>query len=136
MRNFFYKIAQFMNGRYGHDKLNMALLIFWLVLQIIWTFTRFWVIGILDILVIVLIVYRSLSKNIQKRMYENRKFLAITSGISKKFNLLKRMWHDRKTHRYVKCPYCKAQLRVKYQRGKHKVHCPKCNEYFEKRILL
>ena len=33
------------------------------------------------------------------------------------------MWHDRKTHRYVKCPYCKAQLRVKYQRGKHKVHC-------------
>ena len=56
MRNFFYKIAQFMNGRYGHDKLNMALLIFWLVLQIIWMFTRFWVIGILDILVIVLIL--------------------------------------------------------------------------------
>ena len=77
MRNFFYKIAQFMNGRYGHDKLNMAFLIFWLVLQIIWMFTRFWVIGILDILVIVLIVYRSLSKNIQKRMYENRKFLSI-----------------------------------------------------------
>ena len=67
MRNFFYKIAQFMNGRYGHDKLNMALLIFWLVLQIIWMFTRFWIVGILDILVIVLIVYRSLSKNIQKK---------------------------------------------------------------------
>lgn len=55
-----------MNGRYGHDKLNMALLIFWLVLQIIWMFTRFWVIGILDILVIVLIVYRSLSKIFRK----------------------------------------------------------------------
>ena len=56
-----------MNGRYGYDKLNMALLIFWLVLQIIWMFTRFWIVGILDILVIVLIVYRSLSKKYSEK---------------------------------------------------------------------
>lgn len=136
MRNFLYKIAQFMDGRYGHDKLNTALFIFWAVLQIIWMFTRFWVVGILDLLVIALIIYRSMSKNIQKRMYENRKFLSFTDKAKKKFELLKKMWKDRKTHRYIKCPYCKAQLRVKNEKGSHQVHCPKCNEYFSKKILL
>ncbi len=136
MKNFLYKIARFMDGRYGHDKLNTALLILWLVFELLWTFTRFWVLGIIVILLIALIVYRSFSKNIQRRMYENRQYLRFVAFVKRKFILLKKMWKDRKTHRYIKCPYCKAQLRVKKIKGEHKVHCPKCNEDFKKKIIF
>ncbi|MCH5201972.1 MAG: hypothetical protein J1F17_02090 [Oscillospiraceae bacterium] len=134
MRNFMFKMAQFMNGRYGHDKLNTALLILWIILELLWLITRFWVFGILVLLLIALIFFRSFSKNIQKRMRENRKYLGIVNSIKKKTTLWQKMWKDRNTHRYIKCPYCKAQLRVKKIRGEHKVHCPKCNEDFKKKI--
>lgn len=136
MRNFLYKIAQFMNGRYGHDQLNTLLWILYIVIWIIWTFSRYWVFGIVVLLLSALIVFRTFSKNIQKRMYENRKYLTVKNAISKKCSLLRKMWKDRKTHRYVKCPYCKAQLRVKKIKGEHKVHCPKCGEDFKKNILF
>lgn len=134
MRNFMFKIAQFMNGRYGHDKLNTALLILWIVLESFWLVTRFWVFGVLVLLLIALIFFRSFSKNIQKRMRENRKYLSIVNSIKKKTTLWQKMWKDRDTHKYIKCPYCKAQLRVKKIKGEHKVHCPKCNEDFKKKI--
>ena len=37
---------------------------------------------------------------------------------------------ERKDFRYLKCPYCKAQLRVKNQKGVHGVRCPKCRGEF------
>lgn len=136
MRDFLFKLAKFMDGRYGNDKLNTALLVLWVIMELIWTISRSWLIGILVILLIILIFYRSFSKNIQKRMYENRQFLKAFNFIFKKINLIKKMWNDRKTHRYIKCPYCKAQLRVKKMHGTHKVHCPRCGEDFKKNIIL
>lgn len=134
MKNFLLKIIRFMEGRYGHDNLNLFLLILWFVLELVWMFSRFWVIGVVSVLVIVLLIYRSFSKNIQKRMYENRKFMSIVNFIKKKFNLIRRMWTDRETHKYIKCPNCKAQLRVKRVKGEHRVRCPKCGKDFRKRI--
>ncbi len=134
MRRFLYRIVQFMNGRYGHDNLNLFLLGLWLFLEIIWTISRFWVIGVLGILVIVIAIYRSLSKNIQKRMYENRKFMNIFNSLKRNINLLRRMWRDRDSYKYIKCPNCRAQLRVKKVKGEHRVHCPRCNRDFQKKI--
>lgn len=136
MRNILNKIVQFMNGRYGNDALNMTLLAVWVILEIIWTFSRNWVVGILVLIVIALMVYRSFSKNIQKRMYENRQFLKMVGFFKRNFRLMGKMWKDRKTHRYIKCPYCKAQLRVKNIKGEHKVHCPSCGEDFKKNIIV
>jgi protein-arginine kinase activator protein McsA len=125
-----------MEGRYGMDALNMTLIILWFILEIIWTFSRNWVVGIIVIIVIALMIFRTLSRNIQKRMYENRQYLRFINFVKRNVNLLKKMWRDRKTHRYVKCPYCKAQLRVKKIKGKHKVHCPSCGEDFNKNIII
>lgn len=136
MKNFIYKISQFMIGRYGHDKLNTALFILWVIMELLWIITRFWLFGVIVLLLIVLIIFRSLSKNIQKRMYENRKYLEFTGFIKKKSRLISKMWKDRKTHRYVKCKYCKAHLRVKKIKGEHKIHCPKCGEDFTKNIIF
>ncbi len=136
MKDFILKIAKFMEGRYGIDQLNKALFVLWFILETIWIFTRFWLIGLLVLIVLFLITYRSLSKNIQMRMYENRKFLDLTKRFTAFTDLFSKKWKDRKTHRYIKCPYCKAQLRVKKLRGTHTVHCPKCGEDFKKRIII
>lgn len=130
------RIAEFMNGRYGTDALNVTIIILLFIVQVIWTISRNWVVGVIALLLIALMVFRTFSKNIQKRMYENRQYLKFVSMVKRNFNLWKRMWRDRKTHRYIKCPYCKAQLRVKKQKGEHKIHCPKCNEDFKKNILF
>lgn len=136
LRDYILKIIKFMEGRYGTDQLNKALFVLWIILDIIWIIFRFWIIGLLLLLVTVLLVYRSLSKNIQKRMYENRKFLSFSEAFKKTMKLNSKKWKDRKTHRYVKCPYCKAQLRVKKVKGRHKIHCPKCGEDFKKNIII
>ena len=136
LKDFIFKLAKFMEGRYGVDELTKALFVLWFILELIWVISHFWLVGLLVLIVMFLIAYRSLSKNIQMRMYENRKFLDFSKKVSSFTDLLSKKWKDRKTHRYVKCPYCKAQLRVKKVRGKHTVHCPKCNEDFKKRIII
>ena len=50
------------------------------------------------------------------------------------FNLQKREFADRKTHRYRTCPHCKATVRLRYKKGNHTVCCPKCRKDFNVKI--
>lgn len=134
MRSFLYKFAMFMQGRYKMDQLNYLLLISSLLLSFINVFPRSLVIYFFELLFLVLFFFRFLSKNIYKRGAENRKFLSIWGKTRDFFILNKNKIKEFKTHVYVKCPYCKAQLRVKRINGKHKVRCPRCGESFEKKI--
>lgn len=144
---FMNRIMQFLQGRYKNDQLNIALLIAGCILMLlnriflIWRFVKPMYITalifyVLSLLCLIFFAFRFLSKNIYKRSYENRIFLNIWNHLKDFFVLQKRKFTDRKTHRYIKCPYCKAQLRVKKRRGKHKVRCPKCNAEFEKNFIL
>ncbi len=135
-RNFMYKIAQFMQGRYGNDKLNTFLLVITAVLYFINLFVRTPWLFVVMMIPVGLYIFRSLSKNINKRLYENRIFENIYNTV---VNFFKRQYfkiRDFKTHRYVKCPYCKSQLRLKKRTGNQKIHCPRCNEDFKKNILF
>lgn len=134
MRSFLYKFAMFMQGRYKMDQLNYVLLIASLLLSFINVFPRSLVIYFFELLFLVLFFFRFLSKNIYKRGAENRKFLSIWGKTRDFFILNKNKIKEFKTHVYVKCPYCKAQLRVKRINGKHKVRCPRCGESFEMKI--
>ena len=69
-------------------------------------------------------IFRILSRNIQKRRRENEIFCGF-------FILRKNKWRDRKTHVYRKCPKCKAILRLPKAKGKHYVVCPRCKNRFE-----
>ncbi len=135
-RNFMYKIAQFMQGRYGNDKLNTFLLVVTAVLYFINLFVRTPWLFVVMMIPVGLYIFRSLSKNINKRLYENRIYENIYNTV---VNFFKRQYfkiRDFKTHRYVKCPYCKSQLRLKKRTGNQKIHCPRCNEDFKKNILF
>lgn len=138
MRNLLQKFAVFMQGRYGTDKLNNSLFVLffvlWLVNIFVFNFTASLILNILQLAVIGIIIFRSLSYNINARSAENRKFLPIYNAVTGWFKLTYKKFKDRKYFRYVKCPMCKAQLRVKNQKGNHTVRCPRCGSEFNKKI--
>lgn len=136
MRNFLSKIAIFMQDRYGNDKLNNFILVLIAILYLINIFARRALIVILILLLLALVIYRALSKNINKRLYENRKFLKIFNIVTDFFKRQYMKLRDIKTHRYVRCPYCKANLRLKKRTGQQNIHCPKCNKDFKKNFLF
>lgn len=118
-------IQRFMVGRYGHDRLNMALLIVGVVLcflQILIPFamTRF-IFSLLSEAVLIVTLFRCFSRNTYKRYQENRKFL-----------LMMDRFKDR-NNRYFTCPKCHQTVRVPRGKGKISIICPKCREKFIKK---
>ena len=134
MRNILQKIYIFMQGRYGNDQLNNFLLILWFIIYAVNLFVRSWIFNLGGLLIVSLCLYRTLSKNITRRMWENNKFLPIYNKVKNFFSIQFKRIKDFKTSSYVKCPDCKAQLRVKRIKGVHTVRCPKCRKEFKKRI--
>lgn len=125
-----------MQGRYGNDKLNTFIWIVAGVLYVINLFARNPILMIIVLLLGALAIFRALSTNITKRLYENNRFLSIYNVVA---GFIKRQYmklRDFKTHRYVTCPYCKAQLRLKKRTGIQQIHCPKCDKDFKKNILF
>ncbi|MBU3160069.1 hypothetical protein KPL37_09920 [Clostridium frigoris] len=135
MGNFKNKLAQFMYGRYGTDQLYIALIALYFVLIVVNGFIKSSIISVLMSVILILIIFRALSRNIYKRNMENEKFMKFFKPIKSKGAFQIRKIKESKTHRFRKCPHCKKMLRLKRVRGKHTVKCPNCNKEFEMRIL-
>ena len=124
------KMQNWMVGRYGTDELSRCLLWTGVILMVIsWFINSSVSVNVLYILAWIIVIYayfRTFSKNIIKRSRERDTYLRLTSKIRSKFSVLKRRWHDRKTHNYYKCPSCKTTIRVPKGKGKIAITCPKC----------
>ena len=72
--------------------------------------------------------YRCFSRNIGARRKELYKFTKIKTAFFSWFTLRKKIWNERKTHKYFKCKKCKAVLRVPKGKGKIEVTCRVCKE--------
>ena len=118
-------LRQFMAGRYGTDKLNMALLCVGRVASLISVFIRLPLLNLVLTVVsygfLITVIFRSLSRNTYKRYQENRKYLMFVQRLK-----------DRE-HRYFDCPRCRQQVRVPRGKGKISITCPKCREKFIKK---
>ena len=129
-------LYRFMYGRYGGaDKLNYFLLCVYLFL---WIFNLFignplisLTLDILSFSIAIIVFFRIFSKNVYKRRRENELFVRFSSRFLPNIDLIKSKWRDRKTHKYLKCPACKAILRLKKIPGEHTAKCPRCNERFK-----
>jgi hypothetical protein len=126
------RLIRFMYGRNGTDALNRFLI--WVYLILILAGYLFKPIHFLAILVAVWMFFRIFSKNLYKRQAENQKYLKIAGKFTGFFKLQKNKFRDRKTHRYRKCPYCRATVRLPNKKGKHTVCCPKCKCDFNVKI--
>ena len=129
LRNFGAKLSagfrHFMQGRYGTDKLNTAILLTGLALSVLQMFlpgawTK-WVLTLLAYGCMFYAIFRMLSRNTYKRYQENRKYLRFLDRLK-----------DRE-HRYFQCPRCRQSVRVPKGKGKISITCPKCREKFIKK---
>ncbi len=118
-------LRSFMAGRYGTDRLNMVILCVGVAASILsaffqqhWAGRLAWV---LSYVLMIWAIFRSLSRNINKRYQENRRFLLMLDRIK-----------DRK-NRYFICPRCRQTVRVPRHKGKIAITCPKCKERFQRR---
>ena len=125
------RYIKFMKDRYGIDELYKFLLLICFVLIVINTFISTNIIRLFEVLLIVIIFYRYMSKNIKLRKKENDKYLEIKDKIIKLFDYNKKKYKDRNTHMYKKCPKCKQKIRLPLKKGKHTVKCPNCGNKFD-----
>ena len=116
---------RFMEGRYGNDKLNIAILVAGVVTGLLSSLLPvpalkmgLWV---LSYGLMIWAMFRTFSRNTYKRYQENRKFLQLTGRMK-----------DRE-HRYYDCPKCRQVVRVPRGKGKIAITCPKCKEKFVKK---
>ena len=118
-------LRHFMLGRYGGDKLNMAILVAAAVSSVLGAF-----LGIAGLNMLLLFVsyalmfwaiFRGLSRNTHQRYQENRKYLMLLQKIKDK------------DHKYFTCPRCRQPVRVPKGKGKISITCPKCSEKFIKK---
>jgi len=125
------RLERFMYGRYGTDKLGIAIIWTALVVMIVNSFINSLILYLVELFLIGYSFFRMFSKNVGKRYQENRKFEILLNKFTSFFKLNKSKWRDRKTHVFTKCPYCKVNLRLPKTKGKHTVNCPKCHRKFD-----
>ncbi len=126
-------LRNFMAGRYGPDHLNTALIIFSIFISLVARLIHLTVLVYLSYLVLLLVFFRMLSRNIQRRRAENDRFVRYWWPIKQKFKRFFDRIKNQKTHKFFKCPSCKNTLRVPRGKGKLQITCPKCGERFIKK---
>ena len=117
-------LRNFMAGRYGTDKLNMALLWTSVIVMVVSLFCSGALRSVLGIVyygLLIVALLRTFSRNTYKRYQENRKFLMLVDRFK-----------DRQ-HKYFDCPRCRQVVRVPRGKGKIAISCPKCGEKFIKK---
>ncbi len=123
------RLQRFLYGRYGTDKLNLAMLIFGLILSLIGTLV-FWPVTLLADALYIWALFRTFSRNIPARQREYAAFLRFWSPIESWLRARKVRFSQRKQYKYFKCPNCRQELRAPRGRGKIEVTCQKCHNVF------
>ena len=131
MRNWFYR---FMAGRYGSDRLNFAIIVLWMILAVINIFVHSTILYALNFVFVILCFYRMFSRNIYQRSRENETFEHLYSKVKGRLHLQILKIQQFKTHRFFRCPACKATIRIPKQKGSLHIRCTKCGHEFQKTI--
>ena len=137
------RLRKFMVGRYGADELNRFLTICgWVLLLAGFVLSSIQknaaqILGSLMVTLswalLIWSIFRTLSKNTQKRASENYQYFVYKNKVVSWWKQRKLRWQDRKVHRYFRCPQCRATVRVPKGKGKIRITCPHCKNQFVKK---
>lgn len=127
------KIYRFMQGRYGVDQLYRFIFFLAIVLMLINNFLKNPMLNLVIYALLILDIFRMLSKNHSARYAENQKYLQLTARFRYRLDQQKKLWQERKYHHIYTCPKCKQKIRIPKGKGKIMVRCPKCYFEFQKR---
>ncbi len=134
MRKLKYRLSMWMRGRYGYDEFSKALNYFaviMFVLSVVFGIGTFYAVGVIAVFYS---LYRTCSRNIGRMNMERKLYLKAKAKVIGTFNVNKRRFKERKTHKYHKCPFCKTYNRVPRGHGRVLITCPKCGTSFERRV--
>ena len=126
-------IARFMQGRHGPDNLGMFTLIAGLVFSLLSSFTRIGFLSLIGFGLYVWTLFRMLSRNNEKRIAENRKYIELTSNWKTKARQFTKRLKNRRDYKYFKCPNCKVLLRLKRGCGEKDITCVRCGYQFKQK---
>ena len=137
------RLRKFVVGRYGADELNRFLTICgWVLLLAGFVLSSIQknatqILGSLMVTLswalLIWSIFRTLSKNTQKRASENYQYFVYKNKVVSWWKQRKTRWQDRKVHRYFRCPQCRATVRVPKGKGKIRITCPHCKNQFVKK---
>jgi predicted RNA-binding Zn-ribbon protein involved in translation (DUF1610 family) len=122
-----------MIGRHGPDQLGIATIVVSLIINLLTGITGLAVFRYVSYALLIISLWRMLSKNTPRRMAENDRFIRVWWPLRTRIKRLFTGFKERKNHRFFKCPSCKNVLRVPKGKGKLQIICPKCGERFIKK---
>lgn len=141
-----------MNNGYGFDRLSRDALIASTVLNcvgvILWRSVLGMILSAIATLLIALILFRTLSPNIERRQDELIGYENIIGAVSGFFaGLYNKLFKKNSStggsaqkrikdpaYKYFKCPNCGKEYRAPKGKGRVRVTCKECGEQFEKKI--
>lgn len=147
-------LYKFMQGRYGFDQLGQAMsvsvVVMWIfsilcgvlanMLRLVWIAWLSTILNWVGLILLVLMLFRMLSRNADARRRENEAFLrrrtrraerkrASAKDISSKGKgKTKDKANADAGYKYLSCSFCGQQMRVPAGKGKIAVKCPSCGE--------
>lgn len=127
------KLREFMYGRYGTDQLSLALVAGGFIFYVLYVFTRSRLLYLVSLILYGIAIFRTLSRNIEKRRAENQKFLSIWYKAKNRWVGFQADFEERKAYKHFRCPACGQKIRIPRGRGKVEIRCPKCSERFVKK---
>ena len=128
-----YKLACFMQGRYGSDNFSQFLLIAALALLVLSWIPRLGLLSTLAFALLIYIYFRMFSRNIARRYQENQWFLRQKSRFIGFFRNFRYNASQRRIYHIYRCPKCRQKIRVPRGKGRIMVRCPKCGTEFLKK---
>jgi phage FluMu protein Com len=147
MARFKEKLYRFMYGRYGTDQLYSFLTVLFFI---VWAFEIIAVMiipegtlqnivsiigGSLTMLLLIVMIFRSMSRNIYKRRRENEIYLKTSRAVKRFFGgntsrKTKSLNRDDAQYIFRDCTKCGSVLRLPRRVGRHKTKCPRCSHSF------
>lgn len=126
-------LTRMMIGRHGADELSFALLIAGLLLSMLGNLTRLALLDLLGMAAYIYGIYRMFSRQHEKRLAENRKYLQFFGGFANGIRQFGVRMKNRNSYKYFKCPQCHARLRLPRNVGEVTVTCGQCKHSFKKK---
>jgi len=133
LANLTYRFRVFMRGRYGIDTLSRFLSICSLIFLILSYLFGVPVFYYIAAALLIWAYFRCFSKNLDKRGRELCSFLKLKNRTVAYISRRKKMFADRKTHKFFKCKTCGTYSRVPRGKGKIKITCGVCKNTMTKR---
>lgn len=125
------KLEAFMRGRNGMDRMNRGLVLIYVLLMVFNMFfseeefrTVNLVVDAISVVLVVVILARTFSKNLEKRRRESDKWSEFWWRF-RTGNTDKNLAH-KNAYKYITCEKCGTTSRVPAGKGKIIVICPKC----------